>query len=141
MNLAALAPALTHPDHTCASHLRLLGCSRRLGMLYLISSFFQKAKRKSFHKPPPTSPSKYDQAPHPSNFFSLTQKMIFRNCPSLASWEKDHEYLLQTLRVIEKRHSTAWLCFVLGCLELAFLGSLPSPVAPVVPVGGGLMRG
>lgn len=41
------------------------GCSRKLNLLSIVSSSFQKVKRKSFHRPPPTSPSKYDQAPVP----------------------------------------------------------------------------
>ncbi|KAK2496664.1 hypothetical protein MC885_003166 [Smutsia gigantea] len=40
------------------------GCPRRLDLLYTVSSFFQKAKRKSFHKPLPTSPkSPYHSKP------------------------------------------------------------------------------
>nr|XP_036864223.1 IQ domain-containing protein E isoform X3 [Manis javanica] len=40
------------------------GSPGRLDQLYVVSSFFQKAKRKSFHKPPPTSPkSPYHSKP------------------------------------------------------------------------------
>ncbi|XP_057343424.1 IQ domain-containing protein E isoform X1 [Manis pentadactyla] len=40
------------------------GSPGRLDQLYVVSSLFQKAKRKSFHKPPPTSPkSPYHSKP------------------------------------------------------------------------------
>lgn len=133
---AGQCPPRGHP-RPCPGSTRVLvtGCATCL----TVPSLFQKTKKKSFHKPPPTSPSKYDQAPV-RRTSGVGQRMVSRGRPSLVSWEKDPDVMFLE-HSGSLRHGTATPAPFSAGVSGAPAPGVALPSRPGHPGGGGPAEG